>query len=221
MLKENCIKILGSGLSYFKAAYKNVTLDIDQAEKNAKADSYTFSAEGFIPNSAEKYNLDLRAKYQVQCFDPSELTHFIRTRKFAYSYVQQILKTAEMLIKVLDLAKDINTYIGEIIKAEKRMKKDPKLQGEEKDFQIAKLLVNYYIEILLNIKTRISDITLQNAIIVSTGHILGLIHVSAVCSKLHTSRMSWQKISTGSMKTTLFTSSLMLRPKDFPELQPF
>ena len=85
MLKENCIKILGSGLSYFKAAYKNVTLDIDQAEKDAKADSYTFSAEGFIPNSAEKYNLDLRAKYQVQCFDPSELTHFIRTRKFAYS----------------------------------------------------------------------------------------------------------------------------------------
>ena len=55
MLKENCIKILGSGLSYFKAAYKNVTLDIDQAAKDAKPDSYTFSAEGFIPNSAEKY----------------------------------------------------------------------------------------------------------------------------------------------------------------------
>ena len=158
MLKENCIKILGSGLSYFKAAYKNVTLDIDQDEKDAKADSYTFSAEGFIPNSAEKYNLDLRAKYQVQCFDPSELTHFIRTRKFAYFYVQQILKAAEMLIKVLDLAKDINSVLGEIIKNEKRMKKDSKLQGEDKDFQIAKMLVNYYIEILLNIKTRISDI---------------------------------------------------------------
>ena len=29
MLKENCIKILGSGLSYIKTAYKNVILDID------------------------------------------------------------------------------------------------------------------------------------------------------------------------------------------------
>lgn len=59
MLKENCIKILGTGLSYIKTAYKNVILDIDQAEKEQKADSYTFSAEGFIPNSAEKYNLSL------------------------------------------------------------------------------------------------------------------------------------------------------------------
>lgn len=49
MLKENCIKILGTGLSYIKTAYKNVILDIDQAEKEQKADSYTFSAEGFIP----------------------------------------------------------------------------------------------------------------------------------------------------------------------------
>ena len=75
MLKENCIKILGSGLSYIKTAYKNVILDIDQAEKEQKADSYTFSAEGFIPNSAEKYNLSLRSQNQVQSITPSELTH--------------------------------------------------------------------------------------------------------------------------------------------------
>ena len=64
MLKENCIKILGTGLSYIKTNYKNVILDIDQAEKEQKADSYTFTAEGFIPNSAEKYNLSLRSQYQ-------------------------------------------------------------------------------------------------------------------------------------------------------------
>ena len=101
MLKENCIKILGSGLSYIKTAYKNVILDIDQAEKEQKADSYTFSAEGFVPNSAEKYNLSLRSQYQVQSITPSELTHLIRTRRFSFSYANQILKTAEMLIKVL------------------------------------------------------------------------------------------------------------------------
>ena len=121
MLKENCIKILGSGLSYIKTAYKNVILDIDQAEKEQKADSYTFSAEGFVPNSAEKYNLSLRSQYQVQSITPSELTHLIRTRRFSFSYANQILKTAEMLIKVLDLAKDINTKLADIVKAEKRI----------------------------------------------------------------------------------------------------
>ena len=158
MLKENCIKILGTGLSYIKTNYKNVILDIDQAEKEQKADSYTFSAEGFIPNSAEKYNLSLRSQYQVQSIAPSELTHLIRTRKFSFSYASLILKTAEMLIKVLDLAKDINSKLAEIVKAEKRIKKDAKIQTEDKDFQIAKTVVNNYIEILLDIKTRISDL---------------------------------------------------------------
>lgn len=158
MLKENCIKILGTGLSYIKTNYKNVILDIDQAEKEQKADSYTFTAEGFIPNSAEKYNLSLRSQYQVQSIAPSELTHLIRTRKFSFSYANQILKTAEMLIKVLDLAKDINSKLTEIVKTEKRIKRDTNLQTEDKDFQIAKTVVNNYIEILLDIKTRISDL---------------------------------------------------------------
>ena len=158
MLKENCIKILGSGLSCIKTNYKNVILDIEQAEKEQKADSYTFSAEGFIPNSAEKYNLSLRSQYQVQSIAPSELTHLIRTRKFSFSYASLILKTAEMLIKVLDLAKDINSKLAEIVKAEKRIKRDTNLQTEDKDFQIAKTVVNNYIEILLDIKTRISDL---------------------------------------------------------------
>ena len=158
MLKENCIKILGAGLSCIKTAYKNVILDIDQSEKEQKADSYTFSAEGFIPNSAEKYNLSLRSQYQVQSIAPSELTHLIRTRKFSFSYANQILKAAEMLIKVLDLAKDINSKLAEIVKAEKRIKRDAKIPAEDKDFQIAKTAVNNYIEILLEIKTRISDL---------------------------------------------------------------
>lgn len=158
MLKENCIKILGSGLSYIKTAYKNVILDIDQAEKEQKADSYTFSAEGFVPNSAEKYNLSLRSQYQVQSITPSELTHLIRTRRFSFSYANQILKTAEMLIKVLDLAKDINSKLADIVKAEKRIKRDAKIPSEDKDFQVAKTAVNNYIEILLEIKTRISDL---------------------------------------------------------------
>lgn len=158
MLKENCIKILGAGLSCIRTAYKNVILDIDQSEKEQKADSYTFTAEGFIPNSAEKYNLSLRSQYQVQSIAPSELTHLIRTRKFSFSYANQILKTAEMLIKVLDLAKDINSKLTEIVKTEKRIKRDTNLQTEDKDFQIAKTVVNNYIEILLDIKTRISDL---------------------------------------------------------------
>ncbi len=158
MLKENCIKILAPGLSCIKNSYRNV-LDIKQAEKDGTSDTFAFSGIDFTPNSAEKYNLSLRKKYQIQCFDASEITQLIRTRRFAYSYAKQIIETAEYLIKVLELAKDVNSGLEQSIKNEKSIKRNTKLSKEDKEYQLAKVAVNNYVDILIEIKTRITDIT--------------------------------------------------------------
>ena len=149
MLKENCIKILGSGLTGTKISYKDVFSDIEPSEKDKDSDSL---------NSAERYNLDLRSKYQIQCFDAKDLYIVHKTRKFAYSYTIQLVKYAETLIKVLELAKDINSRLQTAIKTEKKLKKSPDIAPEDMDFQVSKMYVNNYLDILLEIKTRITDI---------------------------------------------------------------
>ena len=149
MLKENCIKILGSGLTGTKISYKDVFSDIEPSEKDTDSDSL---------NSAERYNLDLRSKYQIQCFDAKDLYIVHKTRKFAYSYTIQLVKYAETLIKVLELAKDINSRLQTAIKTEKKLKKSPDIAPEDMDFQVSKMYVNNYLDILLEIKTRITDI---------------------------------------------------------------
>ena len=151
MIKENCIKILGAGLNKTTVAYKDVFSDIEPAEKDNDSDSY---------NSAERYNLNLRSKYQVICFDAKDLYLLIRTRKFAFSHTNQLIKYAEVLIKILELAKDINSRLQDTIKTEKKLKKNSEMSSEDLDFQVAKMYVNNYLDILLDVKTRIADITI-------------------------------------------------------------
>ena len=55
MSKENCITILGLGLSSTQISYKNVLRDIEPEERNGESDSFSYAGEEFKPNSAEKY----------------------------------------------------------------------------------------------------------------------------------------------------------------------
>ena len=83
MIKENCIKILGLGLSHCENSFKNVQIDINPSEKNGTSDSFAYAGEEFKPNSAEESNLKLRNKFQIQSFYASELSNHIRTRNYA------------------------------------------------------------------------------------------------------------------------------------------
>ena len=52
MSKENCITILGLGLSSTQISYKNVLRDIEPEERNGESDSFSYAGEEFKPNSA-------------------------------------------------------------------------------------------------------------------------------------------------------------------------
>lgn len=97
MIKENCIKILGLGLSHCENSFKNVQIDINPSEKNGTSDSFAYAGEEFKPNSAEESNLKLRNKFQIQSFYASELSNHIRTRNYAYEHTVHIINITEYL----------------------------------------------------------------------------------------------------------------------------
>ena len=66
MIKENCIKLLGLGLSHVENSYKNIQIDLKPEERNSGNTSIAFEGEEFKPNSAEEYNLSQRKLYQVR-----------------------------------------------------------------------------------------------------------------------------------------------------------
>ena len=158
MIKENCIKLLGIGLAHVENSYKNIQLDLQPEERNGGNTSFAFEGEEFKPNSAEEYNLSQRKLYQVRSFAAEDLTLYIRTRNMAYAHAQKVLKTAEYLINVLELAKDINDMVASIIKTTRSIKRNNKISKEDKSYQIAKNAVCTYIDILLEIKARITDL---------------------------------------------------------------
>ena len=158
MIKENCIKLLGIGLTYCENVYKNVQIDIEPSEKNGKTDSFTFEGEEFKPNSAEIFNLEQRKKYQVQSFYAFELAKHIRTRNFAYLYSLHVIGVTEYLLKVLELAIDVNNKLDSIVKKTKSIMYSNKIPKDDKEYQIAKTSVGIYIDVLLEIKARISDL---------------------------------------------------------------
>ena len=80
MIKENCIKLLGLGLSHVENSYKNIQIDLKPEERNSGNTSFAFEGEEFKPNSAEEYNLSQRKLYQVRSFAAEDLTLYIRTR---------------------------------------------------------------------------------------------------------------------------------------------
>lgn len=158
MIKENCIKILGLGLSHCENSFKNVQIDIYPSEKNGKSDSFAYTGEEFKPNSAEESNLKLRNKYQIQSFYASELSNHIRTRNYAYSHTVHVISITEYLLKVLELAIDVNNKLESIVKKTKSIKNSSKISKDDKEYQITKASVGIYIDILLEIKARIADL---------------------------------------------------------------
>lgn len=150
--------MLGLGLSHCENSFKNVQIDIDPSEKNGKSDVFTFVGENFEPNSAEKSNLVLRGRYEIQSFYASELSKYIRTRNYAYSYTVQAINIAEYLLKVLELAIDVNNKLDSIIKKTRSIKHSSKIAKEDKEYQIVKTSVDIYIDTLLEIKARIADL---------------------------------------------------------------
>ena len=158
MIKENCIKLLGLGLSHVENSYKNIQIDLKPEERNSGNSSFAFEGEEFKPNSAEEYNLSQRKLYQVRSFAAEDLTLYIRTRNMAYSHALKVLKTAEYLISILELAKDINEMVSSIIKTTRSIKQNNKISKEDRSYQIAKNAVCTYIDILLEIKARITDL---------------------------------------------------------------
>ena len=92
MSRENCISILGLGLSNTQITYKNVLRDIEPEERSSKSSSFTYEGEEFKPNSAERYNLELRKSCQMQYFPVEELIHKIRTRDMACAYAENLSK---------------------------------------------------------------------------------------------------------------------------------
>ena len=119
MSKENCITILGLGLSSTQISYKNVLRDIEPEERNGESDSFSYAGEEFKPNSAEKYNLELRKQYQIQSFNVEELPHRIHTRNIAYNHTEKLLDVATYLTSVMELASDVNHQLKDIIKSTK------------------------------------------------------------------------------------------------------
>ena len=111
MSKENCITILGLGLANTQISYKNVLLDIEPEEKLEKSNSFTYKGEEFEPNSAEKYNLELRKRYPVRDFTVEELSHQIRTRNMAYIHTGKLLEVTAYLSSVMELANDVNNQL--------------------------------------------------------------------------------------------------------------
>ena len=158
MIKENCIKILGLGLSHCENSFKNVQIDINPSEKNGTSDSFAYAGEEFKPNSAEESNLKLRNNFQIQSFYASELSKHIRTRNYAYKHTVHIINITEYLLKVLELAIDVNNKLDSIVKKTKNIKHSNKISKEDKEYQIVKTSVGIYIDILLEIKARISDL---------------------------------------------------------------
>ena len=161
MSKENCITILGLGLSSTQISYKNVLRDIEPEERNGESDSFSYAGEEFKPNSAEKYNLELRKQYQIQSFNVEELPHRIHTRNIAYNHTEKLLDVATYLTSVMELASDVNHQLKDIIKSTKAIKSNAAISPEQKNFAIAMSSVATYIDILVEVKARIVD--LQNS----------------------------------------------------------
>lgn len=158
MSKENCITILGLGLANTQISYKNVLLDIAPEEKLGKSNSFTYKGEEFKPNSAEKYNLELRKRYPVRDFTVEELSHQIRTRNMAYIHAGKLLEVTAYLSSVMELANDVNNQLKDIIKNTKSIQKNESLSKEQKNFEIAITSTAAYIDILVEIKARIVDL---------------------------------------------------------------
>ena len=158
MSRENCISILGLGLSNTQITYKNVLRDIEPEERSSKSSSFTYEGEEFKPNSAERYNLELRKSCQMQYFPVEELIHKIRTRDMACAYAENLSKVVAYLTAVMELANDVNNQLKVVIKNTKSIKHNSTLSKEEKTFEIAKSSVSSYVDILVEIKARIIDL---------------------------------------------------------------